>query len=192
VEGMARPKQKQAGKTNKTKSYNGTATRQFERIPRWTPWGEYIQSYLTLYHCDYEVFGRMMGRFHLWATADENRLRDIVEFGDLPTFPEGLAISYICGIGNALLMLPRIMTKEDPPDFISSKSRYWDYLDIVPENRMLPPIGWEDMKPVRELKPKDPAIVGDGRTFKDIVLDETTKDLDVIFGPPVDVDKGDM
>lgn len=155
-----------------------------ERLQRWTPWGETVKSYLDLYRCSYERFGHMMGVFHMWATADEKRVQDIVEFGALPTFPEGLAITYICGVGNAMLLLPRIATKEDPPDYISCKSRYWDYLDIVPENRGLPPIGWEDMKPVREVKPDVPP----GETLADMVLSDTTADLDAIFGPPVDVE----
>ena len=184
----AKAKKKRAGKATAVTKTKAVVAVSPARLPRWTPWGEYVQSYTTLYHCNYDTFGRMMGRVHMWATADEDRVRDIAEFGALPTLPEGMAIAYICGVGNALLLLPRIMTKEDPPEFISCKSRYWDYLDIVPENRGLPPIGWEDMKPVRELKRTKDEISGDGLDLRDRILSDASTDLDVIFGPPVELE----
>jgi hypothetical protein len=98
-------------------------------IKKDTPWGRVIINYMATYKCSWNELARTVKVVHPWCRDfDAKRLREIVLDGAIPNLPEGLVLSYVCGIKNGFQFLPRMYELNGIP---SAWSNQWDYLNLA-------------------------------------------------------------
>jgi len=120
-------------------------TKQVERV---TPWGNILKSYAMTYSCDWRDIADLMKTIHPWCKeTTAYRVKQIAEFGACPNFPEGLALAHICGLTNALDLLPQ---KEKTHDrFQVADAASWKYLKFIKQEENMQPghkSGWTRFK----------------------------------------------